>query len=295
MYRRFVHRSTKVCLTACCLITGGWAAYLQARPTAPPSAPGVPPRVLTRYAADLTFRHRLVDSSGPQTAQPAREVSYRFERLRTGGRWRTTMTLRRADRIDVRSAGGTNTLTNAFAPVRIEDDGDGPIMYDARGRILPQPGARDRRLFRLPDAARRPSDAFDAALGRVMSGDARRGLEWDDAPVARSDRRGERRGAFERQFGRVAGRVNGFDRYLRADGDTTQEVLVDAVDQVPIEINAVRHGTLLSHSTIAHDRRSDGTLIRRAVRTERALEATKGQRALTEIEFANVTFAEGGR
>jgi hypothetical protein len=103
--------------------------------------------------------------------------------------------------------------------------------------------------------------------------------------------------AFGRQFGAKVGTVRGLGRYVRDDADGRRELLIDELEGVPVEANVVQHGALVSHSTFEYERTVSGTLIRKAVRHERALPVSAGVgslRMITDVSYGSIRLDQKG-
>jgi hypothetical protein len=226
-------------------------------------------------------------------------MQYRWERSQSGAGWKTVMTIAEQS-IAVDSGGERQQVTNPFMVARIEDDEDGsPLrMYGRNGQLLQPVSAEQRR--QLTDAGMRQlgpdaaaalqnihpptgTPAPPATQRRVVGGAER---DWIAGLVATPEARATRRALLAQQFV-AGGKVRGLDRFTRVDGPATHEVLVDPQSAVPIEVNTLRDGHLLSHSTISYQPAADGSLVRRVVRVERLL-SPDGDRAITDTEYANV-------
>ena len=118
------------------------------------------------------------------------------------------------------------------------------------------------------------------------------GRDWIESVIASPNKQSDRRAALERQHGKPVGRIGGFDRFLTTRGEDTVEVLADSQTALPVEINTVRGGALVAHTTVSYTAGAGGSLVRRSVHTEHALPSPDGERAVTDIEFANVRFEE---
>jgi hypothetical protein len=84
------------------------------------------------------------------------------------------------------------------------------------------------------------------------------------------------------------GRVRGLDRFVATEADQSREVLVDPSSALPIEMNLMRGGTLVSHRTMRYEAGPGGTLVRRAMRSERLVSPVSGERAVVDTEFTSV-------
>ena len=106
-------------------------------------------------------------------------------------------------------------------------------------------------------------------------------------------RSGERRAELERRFGRSTERISGFDRYVASRRGDVDEVLVEPVSALPVEVNTVRAGVLVSHVQMAHEPTGTGALVRRWFRAERTL-PDAARRVVTTIDVSNVQVVAGG-
>jgi hypothetical protein len=175
------------------------------------------------------------------------------------------------------------------------DEGDRtPRLYNQRGERLRVPGAADRRLIAPPDSSSSGVN-WTGALRGIAPGTPLSDGDWIDHLVASPDRRSDRRRGLERRFGPPRGRVGGLDRYVKASGDGTDEVLVNPEAVVAVEANVARGGALVAHTIYGHESRDGGTLIRRLTRAEHALSDGSGGRAVPEVEVTNVRLGTGGR
>jgi hypothetical protein len=183
----------------------------------------------------------------------------------------------------------------------MEDLGDGsaPRFWALNGTEIKMPSPAAQARVMGPDAT---------ALGASMAEEMLRGADgiravphtassnWIDAFVMPAAGRQQRLDGFERQFGRRRGVVRGLSRYVRQEGEGECELLVDEAAGVVVEANLVARGELLGHSTFSYDRAVSGAIVRRGVRTERALSGSGGTRMVTEMSFSDIAVEQrGGR
>ena len=262
------------------------------------SAPGPQDR-WNRFTADLTIRRVVVPASGDAAAASTTPATtYRWERVRSGPRWKTTMEVKGSGRAPFVTPTGA---LQEVAPVvaRIEDAGgeEGPRFYGLDGKRLRMPTLADRRKMGVGDEVFAKADALlpaDAPEPRPAAGSATIGRDWIDALLPTLDQRGARAERLQRRFGLAKGKWKGRDRYLEIKGDDTTEVLIDPTWAVPVEINVARAGALRSHATFTYEPGPGGSMLRKVAHVERAIddEAAKGGRMVMDVELANVRLEE---
>jgi YD repeat-containing protein len=259
------------------------------------TAPARPP-ARDSFRADLTIRHATVRADGQPAGPAAPAATLRLDRRDANGRWRTTLTLQRIERPEIRGLATGSTVDNPFQVVRMEYDEDGtpPRMYDRHGRLVRLPRAEDRRLLHTPATLAAGLPVIESLAGRTgPAPPALVGSSWIDAVIVPPAGRASRRAALERQLGRPVGQVRGLDRFLTRVGDATHEVLVDATAAVPVEVNATRQGRLAARTTFTYARDGAGALVGRTTRTERTTEVA-GERTVLTTELANIEIGVGG-
>jgi hypothetical protein len=84
------------------------------------------------------------------------------------------------------------------------------------------------------------------------------------------------------------GLVRGLDRFVKTDGGQIHEILADPESAVPVEVNLLQDGALLSHTTFGYAAAADGSLVRQSLHIERALPTPTGERAMIDTSYANV-------
>lgn len=250
------------------------------------------------FIADVTVRAGRVSADGRPIGVATAPMQYRWERSQSGAGWKTVMTI--ADRtLTVGPANARRAIENPFAVARIEDDENGsPVrMYRKDGRRMEAPSLSRLQQWTaagvrqlgvdlatvVPDPAAGASDA-GIPPQQTFTGSAERG--WIGAFVATPQDRSARRARLQQQFVH-RGQVRGLDRFTSPDGDKTLELLTDA-DAVPLEVNRLRDGRLLSHSTIAYQPAADGSLVRRSVHAEQVLSAQTGERAVIDTDYLSI-------
>jgi hypothetical protein len=245
----------------------------------------------TRFSADITVRSGRVNADGQPAADSTPVVRYRWQRRLTASGWRTTMALLEASRPTVRTLAGQRQLDNPFAIDRIEDDEDGtPIrVFNRSGAqvALPARGEGSR-----PNTTAESTPAIDRSLASTVRPMAV-GRNWIEAIVASPAKAGDRRAMLERQFGKAVGRTRSLDRFVSTHDEETVEVLVDAASALVLEMNVLRDGALVRHTTATYERQADGSFVRRALHTEQAIPGGSGERMITDVEIGNVRFEQG--
>lgn len=251
------------------------------------------------FTADVTIRRSVRDAAGQPLGSEGPPVSYRWERIRSGGRWKSTISTLSGPRPDVVSPTGQ---PQAIPPVvaRIEDDGDGsaPRFYSLQGALLRLPAASDYpgksptdSLASAADLAMRPS--LPAAIATMPAPSKDDG--WIEAVAPSLDKRSVRRDAVQRRFGKALGRLRGHERFVQTVADETTELLLDEAWVVPVEVNIVRGGVLRSHATFVYERGSDHSLVRRRAHAEQVVESQvqgKASRMVLDVELARVQLEE---
>ena len=249
------------------------------------------------FRADLSVRQATVAAEGAPAGPAAPALTVGIERRLAGSRWRTTVTLQAIERPQIRGLATGPTVINPFEVVRMEYDEDGtpPRMYDRQGRLVRLPREADRRRLHTPATLAAGLPVLDSLAGRVGPPPAAlTGHAWIDEVLAPLEKRDLRRARMEAQLGRPTGQVRGLDRFTAWVGQETHEVLVDPQTAVPVEINTTRSGQLIAHTTFAHIRDAAGVLVRRTMRSERALARAPGDRSVTEIALADIQLSSEG-
>jgi hypothetical protein len=283
---------TAPALAIVCVCAGASPASAQPAPTAPKAASLAPTDAWNTYSADITLRRHRVDAAGQPVGDSVTAQQYHWERSSATGHWKTTMTLGPASPALLRTLRGTAALDDRMLVARIEDDedGSGPRIYNKRGDLLRAPGALDQLL--PPSAGTDPQRLPHPPPARGAGGQrpqaTQSASQWIDNHFIKRNGHEARRRAFQRQHGPPVGHVRGLDRYVTTHGDRTDETLVDPQLQVPVETNVVREGRLVSHRTMSYAAAGSDLVVRRSIRTERLVSSKTGERAIVEIEFANV-------
>ncbi len=276
------------------LIVGGMtylsAATQVSKRAIPPDETGATPDDWDTFSADITVRHSRVQADGTPFDAAASPTQYHWERSRTANGWKTTVTTSTAARVTLNASDGAVIQDNRFSVARIEDDEDGsPVrLYNQRGEQVPVPppvrSAAPRSDAKGLPEFRRPSlRTGDAPQRPAVDG----GRAWLEGIIASSSAKATRRQGLERQLGSPTSRVRGADRFVVTRGETTQEVLADPESAVPVEMNVVRSGRLVTHSTFGYVPGAGGSLVRHTIHTEQ-LASNKGDRLVTDIEYTNI-------
>jgi hypothetical protein len=276
--------------------------------------PGVAPApAWDTFSADVTIRRRLVRKDGtPGPEGP--EMRYRWVRSLGDGGWKTTMTVLSVAPDTVQTSKGPQAVSRKVPVSRIEiSDTRSPArIFDAEGRMLfmlpaapPSDPSRSASGAALPaqlEAVRGAAAAFKANLTTAVAvgsdaGQAPpdlRSREWVEHLLPSVAGRGSRRAAFAREMGSPQGSVRGLERFVQNRDGSTTEVLSDPTWSVPVEINVVRDGALVSHSVLSYDEDPGAGLVRRRIRSEQLLSPESGDRALVDFELSNIRLDRGG-
>jgi hypothetical protein len=260
-----------------------WVAALAAIVATAETAGSQSAEVGDFFTADVSIGQTHVAADGQRLPGASPSAKYRLEH-RAGSGAVTRLTLVELERETAEGATGRVALDNPFLAVRMELDGTGGMrLYNRRGDRVHEPTAADRGLFGVtnPGSGSTPPDT------RQMSSRAR-----PSSLLVASGRAGERRAELERLFGAPVERVRGLDRYVTTRRGDVDEALVDPVTALPAELNTVRAGALVSRVQMAYEAKSNGTLVRRWFRAERAL--ADARRVVTTIDVTNVQVVAGG-
>lgn len=237
------------------------------------------------FSADVTVRHRRITADGSSIGTETPPLRYRWERSETPAGWKTIMTVQPPAASEQRAMG--RPQDPRFDIARVEDDGDGtaPRVFNRLDQRIELPGgtlnplASARHL--LPETARLAAEDRAPALAPTS------GRNWVDGVVADPAKTQGRREALIRRFGREAGKVRGLSRFLKREGNRTEEVLTDPSSAVPLEMNVSEGGRLVWHARFAYSRDARGASTRRAIHVEH-LVSEAGERVATDLELANV-------
>jgi hypothetical protein len=251
------------------------------------------------FVADVTVTATRVKADGTPAGIATAPLRYRWERSQSGAGWKTVMTIAPRS-VSVGAVESRRSVENPFAVVRIEDDEDGsPLrMYARNGKQLEAASLQTLQQWTGARPGRTPAPGaplFQEALLRIeresslaprpFTGSAER--DWIGAFVATPQQTTARRARLTQQFMR-AGQIRGLDRFTRIEGIKTHEILADPQSSVPVEVNVLHDGQLMSHTRIGYQPGADGSLVRQAVHVEQVLSSTTGERAVTNTEYANV-------
>ena len=272
------------------------ATAQSARPGATTKDKASPPDGWDAVSVDISVSRSHVGKDGkPKKKAGGPPAKYRWERSQTTNGWRTSITTLSQGKAAVKSLDGVHQIEppSDLVPVRIEDDEDGtPVrFYNARGKEIAAP-SRDELRKRLPAlAVPRPPAPADAQRRRHVTG-----RDWLDTFVVHKAKKEKRRKGLEDRFGRSRGQVKGLDRFLTASNDGEDEVLVDQEFGVPVELNRVRKGALVSHTTLEYERAADDALVRRSMRTEQTIDEgpDAGDRLVADVQFENLRIEKRG-
>jgi hypothetical protein len=299
--RSFTFRcAAGVLISACAAAAVGGTVFAQGSLAAAPAKEAADvPEGWNEFSVDISIRRSRVDKDGKPKGPAEPDQTYRLQREQTGAGWKTVFTRTSAAKPVVHSVEGRRELDLAsdVVPVRIEDDEDGTPLrfYNARGKRLDPASLDELKRKGLPDfTAPFPLDR----IPKTGSSDVRRpvGREFAEAFVTTKDKKDKRQKAFEQKFGKARGQVRGLDQFRIPEADGEAEVLVDREFNVPLEMNQIRQGALVSRTVVGYERTPADALVRRSIRTEQVIpdERNEGDRLISDVQFTNVRFAKKG-
>jgi hypothetical protein len=115
--------------------------------------------------------------------------------------------------------------------------------------------------------------------------------DWLDGLVLTAASAPARQRELEHTYGRAIGSAGRLTRHVRNRDDATEDVLIDPVWGVPVEATLTRQGAREGRVTFEYGPTPSGNLVRRAIRSERVIDAG-GRRFVLTMQFSNVR-AEG--
>ena len=245
------------------------------------------------FSVDLTLNRYEIGNEGQPAGFRAPVVTYRLERIAAPRGWKSVFTLLAGERQQVQTLKGTDTAIDSLSVIRLEDDGDGtPIRVTKRDGSravsrLPVSVVRDgldKIALANPDV---PMSLFTSEAKRPRLATDR---DWVDSIVASPGKSAARRSAIVGRFGGSTGKVQGLDKYEAVRGSRRIEVLTDPLTSVVVALNTFKDDVPLERTTIIYAQAADGSLVRKGVRSEHRISADR--RAVTEVEFSNVTFEQ---
>jgi hypothetical protein len=257
------------------------------------------PSAWDHFSVDVSIRRLRVNGDGKPSDVTEPEMAYRWERRQTGGGWATTLTVLPGAAPVAQSTDGRREIERSDRAVaRIEDDEDGTPLrfYDARGRKIDVPTFETlKEQGQAELVVPKELDPLTSLTRSPRPPSA--GRDWIEGLVVTKARKDARKRAIEGKFGRARAEVQGLDQFLTAGPEGQQELLVDRTFQVPVEINVMRDGALVSHTRIAYEPGPGDALIRRSVRIEEAAPAGKErntERTVTDLQFTNLRLEKKG-
>jgi hypothetical protein len=249
------------------------------------------------FSVDLTIRRQHVRADGSSLGSAPPSVTYHWEEVRSGAGWKTTMTLADADQPVVQTRRGPETLRDVSAVVRLERDEQGTVrLFDEKSRVIEPPSdATRQRLWELAGGSRQDvAPDFRAAPGSAgPSAGPSTQQDWLDAVLPALADAPRRRAALGARYDLSSRRVRGFDQYTATSGEGQVEVLADPNSALPVEINLVRNGALIEHTTMAYASAMGGRVLREHLHVERAAPGGSGARSVTDIQLANPYIGQG--
>jgi hypothetical protein len=222
--------------------------------------------------ADMTFT--TFRTGAP--ASGTRAMSFTFERYRYNGSWRTRMTVQDVAARVHQTLDGPQSTDAWFGVSRIEFDEDGspPRVYDRSGALIALT-QQERQALDLPP----PTAVFPA----TPSGD-----HWIESLIVPLAKSLIRNSSFVSQLGSAVGSINGLQRHMSVIGGEQIEMLIDPTLGVPIEMNVVQNGSLVSQRTYTYSAVANERFMRRSVRTEQLIPDSRGTRLVTILDVTNI-------
>jgi hypothetical protein len=290
---------------------------LRSTPTVPDRAAPTPGRVpdatWDTFSADVTIRRHLVKADGTPRLQGP-EFRYRWVRRLDGTGWKSTMSLVSASPDTIVTDKGPQPVSRKIPISRLEfgDPSTAAKVFDREGRMVfmlptsaPQDGTAAEDAGAVTAHPDRPTAAVRAALastaalvpaldGATAAADDPRSREWVEQLMPRHGDRAARRAALVRGMGAVQGVERGLERFVSHRDGATTEVLTDPGWAVPVEINVARDGRLVSHTVFGYLEDPGAGLVRRRMRSELLVSPESGDRAVIDVELADIRLTRGG-
>jgi hypothetical protein len=243
-------------------------------------------------------------------------MRYRWSRTLTDRGWKTAMTLVSSSPDTIQTAKGPQAVSRKIPVSRIEiGDPQTPTrVFDADGRMAfllpsqaPAPNTGTTATDARPDRAAPSSmaEAMAAAMAAAIALpastggsepplSAARSRDWVEQLMPTRAASAARRAALVRSMGSPHSLERGLERFIgNADGETT-EVLSDPAWGLPVEINVVRDGALVSHTTFGYAEDPGAGRIRRRMRSEHLQSPESGDRSVVDMELTNIRLDRGG-
>lgn len=252
------------------MVIGTWsrawvaAAILGGVVTGKVSAQSVAPADRVLAAVDVEIAQRVIDADGSEPWPAPPPTAFTLQKLRTSnGSTKVVLTYRAAN-----PAGRTPAMSHPLDGARVEYESSGALsVFDRSGT---------RRNPRLS------TEASGASLGSPGN--------WLDELVLTLAGTSARRLEVERAYGRAVADAGRLRRYRQTRDGVTEDVLVDPAWGVPVEVARTRQDTFEGRVTFEYGSTPSGNLVRRAVRSERVIDA-RGRRAIMAMQFSNVRAA----
>jgi hypothetical protein len=226
------------------------------------------PELQGAFEVDLTVQHATLDEAGVEYGPGASPVRFTLKRTRTAAGWRLVMS---ADDTAVGAPKNSGPVSPfAGGRIEIDDDNSPPRIYNARG---------DRVFADLPIPGLAAATAMTLTDGLIAR--------------ASSEATAARRRALERAFGPASRGRGALDRFVRVDGDRTEELIVDAATALPREVVVRREGAIEARTTLDYQRRTDGDYVRSGLVTEAPLPGRRGHKTITRTTVTRVRLGEG--
>jgi hypothetical protein len=241
------------------------------------------------FAADVVVRLERVDSAGNTVDASDPGIAFSLERtLQSTGAWRSIMTVRSSSSDIAPAPKGVLFEADRFDIGRIEDDGLGalPRVYNRRGDLLQAPSDKDIQAL-FPNSGQQKND-YSSSQTSTAPTSKRFERRWVESFVTPKSKAADRRAAIEAAFGASVGQLNGRDRYVKNNGSTLIEILVDRSRGLPVEMNEAYEGALRARTSLSYADAPDGLITLQAVRSERQESDTTRARSIVTVTYSNV-------
>ncbi len=258
------------------------------------------------FAADVEVERTVVDSTGT-VLERLPKLRYRLSQRERSGDVLTEIQFQSTTPFP-----GRGPLQDPTAGYRVVmSERHGMQVLDPQGRPVSGPAT-------LPPPG--PAPTAPATAGTTRSGSSRAEPVAPQAAAANSARPGpehapaigrgsgqpapelalpraaaERRRALQARYGSPAGRQQDRERFVRAEGELTEELVVDASTALPLEVNTRHQGRLVYRSSLSYGTLADGRYYRRVQRDESPTDPSNPDSTRHVITTSLTPVAGGGR
>ncbi len=233
-----------------------------------PSSPDAP-----LFAADVEVERMVVDSTGT-VLERMPKLRYRLSQRERSGDVLTEIQFQATTPFP-----GRGPLQDPASGYRVVmSERHGMQVLDPQGRPVPGPAALAQTgPAQTAPPSTGPGRSVPAGPGATgatrsapenTSGTTARGSGQPAPELTLPRSATERRRALQAQYGSPAGRQQDRERFVRAEGEVTEELLVDPSTALPLEVNTRHRGRLVYRSSLSYGVLADGRYYRRVQRDE---------------------------